>query len=78
MKRKEEIVQQSVKEFPRFAERRVGFITGAEWSDEHPKEGLVSIDKACEYWNNVAKQAEGEIGYYILSCLDEFREAMEE
>ena len=38
MKREEEIVQQAVKEFPRFAERRVGFISGAKWADEHPRQ----------------------------------------
>lgn len=25
------------------------FIYGAKWADEHPKEGLVSIDKVCEW-----------------------------
>lgn len=24
-------------------------IEGIEWADEHPKEGLISIDKACEW-----------------------------
>jgi hypothetical protein len=24
-------------------------ILGAKWADEHPKEGLVSIDKVCTY-----------------------------
>ena len=26
-----------------------GFLTGVEWADEHPKEGLVSIDNVCAY-----------------------------
>ena len=34
-----------------------GIIIGAKWADENPKEGLVSIDKVCEYlesriWEN--------------------------
>ncbi len=28
---------------------RKEFIKGAEWSDEHPKEGLVSIDKIIDW-----------------------------
>lgn len=36
MTRQEEIIQDAIKEFPRFAERRVGFIAGAEWADAHP------------------------------------------
>lgn len=31
---------------------QVMFIKGAEWADEHPKDGLVSIDKVCEYLAN--------------------------
>lgn len=42
MTRKEEIIQAAIKEFPRFAERRVGFIAGAMWSDTHP--GWVSVE----------------------------------
>lgn len=26
-----------------------GFVDGAKWADENPKEGLVSIDKVCEF-----------------------------
>ena len=36
MTRKEEIIQAAIKESPRLAERRVGFIAGAMWSDTHP------------------------------------------
>lgn len=25
------------------------FIAGAKWADEHPKEGMVSLDKACDW-----------------------------
>ena len=30
----------------------IGFIVGADWADRHPKEGLVSIDKVCEWLND--------------------------
>lgn len=33
----------------------------------------VWVEKAYKYWLDKAKEAEGEIGYYILSCLDDFR-----
>lgn len=42
MERKNEIIEESVKRYPRFAERRVGFIDGALWSDENPKPGMVN------------------------------------
>lgn len=29
-----------------------GFIDGAKWADEHPKEGMVSLDKVCEWLEN--------------------------
>lgn len=29
-----------------------GFENGALWADEHPNEGLVNIDKVCEYLAN--------------------------
>ena len=54
MNREKEIVQQSIKEFPRFAERRVGFIIGAKWSDEHPKEGLWDSEKVCKFIKDYA------------------------
>ena len=27
----------------------IGFLEGAMWADQHPKEGMVSIDKVCEW-----------------------------
>ena len=27
----------------------VGFLEGVKWADEHPRKGLVDIDKACKY-----------------------------
>lgn len=37
-----------------------GFLTGVEWADEHPKEGLVSIEKAAEWVKNSFKGTLGE------------------
>lgn len=52
-----------------------GFLTGVEWADEHPKEGLVSIDKACEYLESAIKPYIG----YGAACdfVDTFRKIME-
>ena len=37
-----------------------GFLTGVEWADEHPKEGLVSIENAAEWVKNAFKGTFGE------------------
>ena len=51
-----------------------------EWADENPKEGLVSIDKACEWLGN--RDIMEKILHYRTSLIDdyvkEFRKAMEE
>lgn len=49
MDRKNEIIQESVKRYPRFAERRVGFIDGALWADENSREGLIGLEEACKW-----------------------------
>lgn len=40
------IVQESIKRHPRFADKRVGFIDGAEWMQK------TMIEKACEWVEN--------------------------
>lgn len=51
------------------------FIEGAKWADEHPKEGLVSIDKACEYLESAIRPY---MGYGTTSdFVDTFRKVME-
>lgn len=37
-----------------------GLIDGANWADENPKEGLVSIEKAAEWVKNAFKGPFGE------------------
>ena len=54
MTRKEEIIQAAIKESPRFAERRVGFITGAMWADSHP------------HWISVEDELPEEDGVYLF------------
>lgn len=53
---------------------------GIEWADEHPKDGLVSIDKVCEWLKNntwvLYKKNEYEVE--IKNLLNDFRKAMEE
>ena len=68
-----------------------GFVDGAKWADENPKEGLVSIDKVYEYLNKNIFQsytynAGNKIGNLIVNnkftnkedFLKAFRETMEE
>ena len=63
-----------------------GFEKGAKWADEHPKKGLVSIDKACEWlWNEIYERIDdSEIreslydDNYRANLVAAFREAMEE
>lgn len=37
-----------------------GFLSGVEWADENPKEGLVSIEKAAEWVKNRFKRTFSE------------------
>ena len=59
----------------------IGFECGVKWADEHPKEGLVSIDKVCKYLESVVYQEFGG-GPIERAFSDEdieyFRKAMEE
>lgn len=47
----------------------------AEWADEHPQKGLISLDRACEYLESVFTSL---TGYYSgAEHTDDFRKAME-
>ena len=50
-------------------------LLGAKWADENPKEGLVSINKACEYLESAIRPYMG----YSATCdfVDAFRKVME-
>ena len=74
MTREEEIIQESINKFPRFAERRVGFVDGALWADK------TMLDKACEWLENnldcmASMTPDGEM-YWLPNCIDNFRKAM--
>ena len=76
IKRKEQTIQEAHKQgFNLSTEIGWGFITGVEWADENPKEGLVSIDKACEYLESAIRPYMG----YSATCdfVDAFRKVME-
>lgn len=49
--------EKEIKEF----NRNKSFEEGAKWADEHPKEGLVSIEKAAEWVKNSFKGTLGEV-----------------
>ena len=54
----------------------IGFIVGAVWADDHPKEGLVDINKAREWVKNVFI---GPFGKDLANSIaDEFVKEMEE
>ena len=60
-----------------------GFIDGAKWADEHPKQGLISIDKACEWLQeNTVKDFDNKnltmLFGSIIDMITDFRKAMEE
>lgn len=60
------------------------FVQGAEWTDEHPRKGMVDIEKVCEFvLNNLhhyveySKVTDGIVCYnYKFS--EDLRKAMEE
>lgn len=71
MKRSEEILKQAVKEQSQLyqpPEWRAGFISGAKWADEHPKEGLVNPKDACDMqWLPIDRD---ENGFATEECLE--------
>lgn len=58
-----------------YINRNLAFEAGAKWADENPKEGLVSIEKVCEYLESAIKPY---LGYYATcDFVDTFRKVME-
>ena len=74
MTREEQIIQESIKKYPRFPERRIGFIDGAQW--EHKK----LVEMACEWLSNNKDNyiidIEGET-LFDDQIIKDFRNAME-
>ena len=58
------------------------FKDGAKWADEHPRKGLVDIEKVCEYIkDNLYKflyVCDGEAGFPTAQFIKDLRKAMEE
>ena len=52
----------------------LAFKEGAKWADEHPKEGMVSIDKVCDW---LVVNAEDNVES-ALDLVAKFKRAMEE
>lgn len=42
--------------------KQEAFIAGAKWADEHPKDGMVSLDKVCEWLENKCENKGEYIG----------------
>ena len=87
MTREEQIIQESIKKYPRFPERRIGFIDGTQW--EHKR----IVEKACEWMKQSMyveyifeyNEDEKPVQYVCASAcdsvdkfVDNFRKAMEE
>lgn len=60
------------------------FINGANWADEHPRKGLVDIEKVCK-WMNESLVIEDSKKWYVNNkitlkerMIEDFRKAMEE
>lgn len=91
MTRKEEI-RQYLKErnIPITSLEANSIIEGIEWADEHPKQGLISINKACEWLKDELFEDVAEPNPYYYSdvksktynflenFIEGFRKAMEE
>ena len=52
-------------------------LDATKWADEHPKEGLVSIDKACEWLEYVnLDYYQIREGVFSRELVEDFRKAM--
>ena len=55
------------------------FIEGIEWSDEHPRKGLVDIDKVCKWFEeNLHMYNTSECRGDRIAFVEDFKKAMEE
>ena len=50
------------------------FVAGAKWADENPKDGLVSLDKVCEWLEDYAELT----GLDYETIKESFKKAMDE
>ena len=54
---------------------KVGFREGAQWADKHPREGLVDIEKACDW---LEKNVWPMTGVDYSALTESFYKAMED
>lgn len=73
MTREEQIIQESIKKYPRFPERRIGFIDGAQWELKR------LVERACEWLDNINPDDYMDSGIFqIHDLIGNLRKAMEE
>lgn len=80
MARKEEIKKGAFDAFPNegWERQRVSFVQGALWADEHPRKGLVDIEKVCK-WLALNAEVYGDINRGNLNIMiNIFKKEMEE
>ena len=71
MTRKEEIKKGAFDAFPNegWERQRVSFVQGALWADEHPRKGLLDIEKVCEWLeNNMHDYFDGDNEFAVCDC----------
>jgi hypothetical protein len=54
------------------------FTKGVNWSDNHPRKGLVNIERACEWLDNNAEDYTIDGGLSIENLIYSFKKAMGE
>lgn len=82
MKRKEEIEKAAAK-FDGSMNCVGCFIGGAEWADQHPRKGLVDIEKACQklekcMYDNLMFQGRLHRKEVIETFIEDFKKYLEE
>lgn len=54
------------------------FIKGIEWSDSHPRKGLVDIEKVCDWIQNNAFKYWEETAFYTSNLISDLCKAIED
>lgn len=58
--------------------RNKHFEKGAKWADEHPKEGLVSIEQVAKWLDSNFPSIDGVGSWYKEGFINRFKKAMKE
>ena len=54
------------------------FKAGVEWADQHPRKGLVDIEKVCKFINENVREYHKSGVFHIGDFIKDLRKAMEE